>query len=146
MKPTDKADAPAPVAFDLDAVVTRATSDYLLLHPVTAAPTGVVITLAGPEHPDRKRLIHAALLHHRDEYERTGKVGLAPDEAEAQAVAMVIGCTLGWSGFTVGGEPLAFSAAACTALFNDPRRAWVRDQVKAALDRRDLFIGSSANN
>jgi hypothetical protein len=134
----------APIAaLDLDQVESLASAEHQLRHPVSGDPVGAWLTLAGPEHPDRRRLVHKALLQHRDEYERTGKVGLAPDEAEAQALALVIGCTLGWRGMVTGGAALEYSVEACRALYSDPRRAWVRDQAKAALDRRDLFIGAS---
>lgn len=136
--------APAEAGIDLDSVETLLAAELKLLHPVTGAPTGATVLLAGPEHPERKRLVHLAMRQHRDEFERTGKIGLPPDEAEAQALAVVVGSTLGWSGLRVKGEPIAFSADACRALFSDPRRAWVRDQVKAGLDRRELFIGGSA--
>lgn len=138
--------APAPAGLDLDQVETLQTAVLHIVHPVTAKPTGATVIVAGPEHPDRKRLVHLAMRQHREEFERTGKIGMPPDEHEAQTLGLVIGCTLGWSGMSQGGQPLEFSADACKALFNDPRRAWLRDQVKAGLDQKDLFIGSSATS
>jgi hypothetical protein len=41
---------------DINAVHEQPTATIDILHPVTQAPLGAQVTLAGPEHPDRKRI------------------------------------------------------------------------------------------
>lgn len=134
-----------PAHFDLDAAAQLDAAELVLRHPVTGAPTAARITLAGPEHEARKAFVFARMRKHRAEFERAGRIAPTdPQDDAADEVAMLVACTLGWDGLAVGGQPLAYSADACTRLYNDPRRAWVRDQVKAALDQRALFIAGSA--
>lgn len=131
-------------ALDLDAVVQTTSAVLTLKHPVTGAATPARITVAGPEHPARKAAIFARMRVRRQEMERTGKLSVTdPAEDEQDEVALLAACTLGWSGLRVGGAVLAYSAEASAALYADPKRAWVRDQVKTALDQRELFIGGS---
>jgi hypothetical protein len=67
-----------------------------------------------------------------------------PQEDEDDELAMLVACTLGWSNLALGGNPLEFSAGACGQLYGDPQRAWIREQVRKALDDRARFIGGSA--
>jgi hypothetical protein len=133
-------------AFDLDSAVQLDTAELQLKHPATGAPTGAFVLLAGPEHDVRRQRLFALMRRRRAEFERLGKLMTSdPVEDAAAELELLAACTLGWRNLSVGGQELAYSAAACAALYADPRRAWVRDQVKAALDQRDLFIGSSAS-
>ena len=132
---------------DLDALEQSTSAVVVLRHPVSGAPTAASITIAGPEHPARKGAIFARMRMRRAEMERTGKLGVTdPLDDEQDELALLAACTLGWEGLSTDGAPLVFSAEAARALYADPRRAWVRDQVKAALDERALFFGSSARN
>lgn len=132
--------------FDLDDAAQTTEGELELKHPVTGAPLGVFFTLAGPEHDVRKQRLFALMRRRRAEFEKQGKL-LTTDPADdaADEVALIAACTLGWRNLVVGGAPLAWSAGACAALYADPKRAWVRDQVKAALDQRELFIAGSAS-
>ena len=51
-----------------------------------------------------------------------------PEDDEADQVDMLVSCTLGWTGAAV-----PFSPQAARALYTDPKRRWLRDQVQAAL-------------
>lgn len=130
--------------FDLDSFEDVSAGDYVVKHPETNQPTPIVVTLAGPEHPNRKKIAYAAQRRLRKVLQQTGKLQLAdPEEEEGEEVDMLVACTLGWKGISVGGKPLAFSAEAARSLYTDPKRRWLRDQVKAALNEREHFIKRS---
>lgn len=130
--------------FDLDSFEDVSAGDYVVKHPETNQPTPIVVTLAGPEHPNRKKIAYAAQRRLRKVLQQTGKLQLAdPEEEEGEEVDMLVACTLGWKGISVGGKPLAFSADAARSLYTDPKRRWLRDQVKAALNEREHFIKRS---
>lgn len=133
-----------PSAFDLDDAVVIPEARLELKHPVTGVPTGVVFRLAGPEHAVRKQRLFALQRRFRAEFEKSGKVlNRDPEDDALEELELMTACTLGWENVVAGGVTIPFSADACRALYADERRAWVRDQVKAALDQRELFIGGS---
>lgn len=106
------------------------------------APTSWVITLAGPEHPDRKRRLFARQRRMRALLAKTGKLPTSdPEEDEADQLEDLVACTLGWEGVA-----MAYSAQAARQLYADSKRRWLRDQVAAALDERSLFTRSSVAN
>lgn len=134
-----------PVPFDLDQAAVLAEAEIELKHPVTGVPVGVFVTIAGPEHERRKQRLFAMMRAQRAKIEKTGKF-LASDPADdaADELETLVACTLGWRNMRAAGAPIEWSAGACAALYADPKRAWVRDQVKQALDQRELFISGSA--
>jgi hypothetical protein len=130
--------------FDLDSFEDISAGDYVVKHPETNQPTAIVITLAGPEHPNRKKIAFAHQRRLRKVLQQTGKLQLAdPEEEEADEVDMLVACTLGWKGVSVAGKPLAYSAENARTVYGDPKRRWLRDQVKAALNEREHFIRRS---
>lgn len=144
---TDDTTAAASAAFDLASFEDVPSTDYVLKNPATGAPTAVVFSLAGPEHPTRKRAAMARARRMRAALMKTGKVQLGdPEEDEADETDQLVSFTLGWKGVVIGGKEVPFSAAAARDLYGDPKRRWVRDQVKAALEERDAFIRGSAGN
>jgi hypothetical protein len=138
---TDKTPVPPDAApFDFSAFEDVDRADVRIKDPTTGAPTAMVITLAGPEHPDRKRLTFARQRRLRAALAKTGKLQVGdPEDDAADQLDMLVACTLGWSGAAV-----AYTPAAARALYSDKRRTWLRDQVQAALDERELFTRSSA--
>lgn len=130
--------------FDLDSFEDISAGDYVVKHPETNQPTPIVVTLAGPEHPQRKKIAFAHQRRLRKVLQQTGKLQLAdPEEEEADEVDMLVSCTLGWKGISVGGKPLAHSAENARMIYSDPKRRWLRDQLKAALNEREHFIKRS---
>ena len=104
------------------------------------APTAWVITLAGPEHPERKRRLFARQRRLRAAMVKTGKLPSSdPEDDDLEAVDELVACTLGWTGST-----LPYSADAARKLYADSKRRWLRDQVAAALEERSLFTRNSA--
>lgn len=126
--------------FKLDDFEDVLTAEVRIKNPKTGAPTPMVVTLAGPEHPDRKRIQFAKSRRLRAELSKTGKLPVTdPEEDESEETDMLVACTIGWT----GADP-AFTKQAARAVYTDPKRRWLRDQVLAALNERELFTRASA--
>lgn len=128
----------APV-FDFASIEETTTGEHRVRTPA-GEPTPMVITLAGPEHPERKRRLLAKQRRLRAQLSKTGKMPISdPADDEADELDELVACTLGWDGAAV-----PYSTEAARALYSDPKRRWLRDQVAAALQERELFTRSSA--
>lgn len=104
--------------------------------------TGMVIMLAGPEHPDRKKRLFARQRRLRAAVFKTGKVPQGdPEEDAAEQLDELVANTLGWTGASV-----PYSPQAARELYASPKRRWLRDQVQEALDDQALFTRSSAQS
>jgi hypothetical protein len=131
----------APV-LDFEAFEDVSTGTLTVRNPKTGAPTPMVITLAGPEHPDRKRRLFARQRKLRAAMVKTGRLNVSdPEEDRAEELTELVACTLGWEGAAV-----PYTPAAAQALYSDPKRTWLRDQVRQALEDRELFTRSSASD
>jgi hypothetical protein len=120
---------------DLEAYEDVSTADVRIKHPITGAPTPMVVTIAGPEHPDRKRVYFTKQRRMRAALAKTGKIPVSdPEEDEADELELLVMSTLGWTGGSV-----PFSKDAARKLYSEPKRRWLRDQVAAALNERELF-------
>ncbi len=114
-------------------------SGVLRVRDQTGALTPWAITLAGPEHPDRKRRLFARQRRMRAQLAKTGKLPTSdPEDDDADQVDDLVACTLGWEGAV-----LPYSPENARKLYADTKRRWLRDQVQAALDERELFMRSS---
>lgn len=130
---------------DLDQFEDIPTGSVTLKNPATGAPTAASIELLGPEHPVRKKIQMDRARKLRAAFQRTGKIEITdPLDDFDDETDFLVNCTTGWSGLTQGGTALAFSADAARTLYTDPKRQWVRVQVKKALDEADRFIASSS--
>lgn len=128
-------------SFDPLAFEDAPSGELRVKHPLTGAPTAMVITLAGPEHPDRKRRLFARQRRLRAQMAKTGKMPVSdPEDDAAEEIEDLVAATLGWTG---GAQ--AYSVDAARALYSDHKRRWLYDQVKQALDERELFTRSSAS-
>lgn len=128
------------VDFDPLAFEDVSTGSLRIKDPLTGAPTAMVVTLAGPEHPDRKKRLHARQRKLRAAMAKTGKLPMSdPEDDDADQVDELVASTLGWEGSAV-----PYSPEAARRLYGDAKRRWLRDQVQAALDERELFTRSSA--
>lgn len=135
------------VGFDVTAFEDVQTGTVSIKDPETGAATGLVIELAGPEHPTRKRDSFNKARRARQELMKTGKVQLGdPEEEDAEVTDKLAEYTLGWTGLLSGGKPVEFSRQAALQLYGDPKRRWLREQVKVALEERERFIKRSASN
>ena len=131
--------------FNLKSIQQLLSADVPIKDP-DGNPTGVVFTMAGPEHPDRKRITFAEARRQIASYRKTNRVDvLDPEDAEATKHENLAAYTLGWSGFVDdSGAEVVFSKQAALDLYKDQKMAWLVDQIEAALGEKDLFIKRSA--
>jgi hypothetical protein len=145
MTTPDTSNPAAAAPFDIADYEDVASSDVIIKHPATGAPTQLVITIAGPEHPDRKRQAFDRARKMRAQLQKTGKVQLGdPVDDEADMTDQLVAFTLGWSGMVRAGQPVPYGADVARQLYTDGKLRWLRDQVVAALDEREAFIKRSA--
>lgn len=130
---------------NLNNIIENDKGSFELKHPVDGAPLGVYFQLAGPEHPVRQKL---ALQYSRDlrrKVQKAGKLVLDdPEDEREQELDFLVAATLGWKGLEVDGAAIDYSTSAARSLYQDSRFAWVRRQVRKALDDVEVFIGSSS--
>lgn len=134
---------PAPIAdaFDVDQWEETATAEYVVKHPKTGEATPLVLILAGPEHPLRKKKAFDRIRHLRKEAAKTGKLKFDdPADEEHEETAFIASCILGWTGLVRSGIPVEYSSAAAAELVTPKSKRWLRDQVKVAMDENEAFI------
>ena len=137
------ASAPVFDDLDLDQFEDQLTTDLELKNPATGTPTKSVITIIGPEHPARKKIQFDRARRQRAEFAKKGKLDVRdPLEDLEEQTDFMVTCTVGWN-LTRAGAPLPFSADAARALYNDPKRQWLRNQVFKGMDEAERFISSS---
>ncbi len=130
---------------NLNRIIENDSGLFELKHPLDGAPLGVYFMLAGPEHPIRQKM---ALQYSRDLRRKVQKAGKIvfddPADEREQELDFLVASTLGWKGLEVDGAAVEYSAGAARSLYQDVRFAWVRRQVRKALDDAEVFIGSSS--
>lgn len=106
-------------------------------------PTGMVVTLAGPEHPKRKAIEFAQQRKIRASLQKTGKIELAdPVDDEQDGIEKLASCTLGWKGYIdEADKPIECSQTAAQKAYTD--EPWLRKAVFKALNETERFIKSS---
>lgn len=127
------------VGVDLDDIYDVDSAPVPLVNPKTGLPTGAFITLAGPEHPARRKRSMDIARQVRATLQRRGRLDSDPEDDMAESIDLLVIATLGWSGLSRGGKPIPFSPEAARELYKDPRSQWVVAQVQAALNDRALF-------
>ena len=114
--------------------------------PADGTPLGVFFELAGPTHPERKRISFAQARRTMRHFEKKGKFDMPdPEEAEETKADNLAAYTLGWEGWTdEAGRAVPFTREAALELYRDPGMAWLVQQVDSALGDLELFIRRSA--
>jgi hypothetical protein len=128
--------------FNLKSIRQVASAKIQVKDPATGDPTGVIFEMAGPEHPDRKRITFAQSRKFLRSYAKTGRAEMPePEDAESQKKENLAAFTLGWTGLIDdAGAPVVFSKAAALELYNNPEMGWLVDQLDSALGEKELFI------
>lgn len=126
--------------------IRQLPSAEIAIKDIDGNPTGVVFEIAGPEHPERKRITYALARRGQQRFNKTGRPEmLDPEEMESMKAEHLAAYTLGWTGYVdESGASVAFSKATALALYRDPEMAWLVDQLDAALANKELFIKRSA--
>lgn len=110
-------------------------------------PLGVTFEMAGPEHPERKRITFAQNRKFLKEYQKSGgkPVVQEPEDLEAQKLDNLAAFTLGWKGLLdENGLEIPFSKQTALDMYRDPEMAWLVDQLDTKLSDKELFIKRSA--
>lgn len=129
---------------DLNSIIESDTGTYQLKHPVDGAPLGVTFTLAGPEHPVRQKITMQAARDMRRRVQKAGKLVLEdPEDEREQETGYLVACTLDWRDLEIAGKAVAFSPTEARSLYTNPKFAWVRRQIRKALDDAEVFTVSS---
>lgn len=139
-KPDETPAAQRQAGFDLDSIEDLSAAEYELLHPITSEPTGAFITLAGPEHPQRKKVTMDLMRRLRATAARAKQAVADPEEDARESVKLLAKVTLGWRGIRKHGQEVPYSEAEAAELYADPKRQWVVKQLLAAMNDQDLFI------
>lgn len=134
------------MSFDLSQIVDVTSAEVALVHPLNKTPLGATITVAGPEHPQRRQFALEQKRRLRAKIQKAGRLVLEDPEHDAEeTVNWLVACTLGWKGLRRDGLDIPFTPAEARALYEDERLAWLREQVLAALEERELFISASSS-
>jgi len=137
----------AAAGFCIDDFNDVITCELVLKNPKTGQPTDIVLTLAGPEHPLRKKRQFERIRRMRKEMQRVGKLTLAdPAEEEQDEGEFLADCILGWNKMPTRNGDVAYSKDAALNLMNDSERRWLRDQVKSGVEEREAFIAGCAGS
>nr|WP_314540141.1 hypothetical protein [uncultured Massilia sp.] len=131
-------------SLDISAFDDILSGKLFLVNPKTKEPTSSYIELASPEHAARKRIDLSRTRKLRAEFSATGKMPSTDplDDLEDELDYLVAAC-LSWN-IVVGGQQLEFTPANVRALLNDPTKQWLRAQVRAGIQKTELFIVDSA--
>lgn len=137
----------APAAFDLGSIEDVPQAEFELLHPATGKGLNAFITLAGPEHPDRKKLTFNMIREARAEAALRAANGGAsaasvedPEQSMAESLDLLASITLDWRNMQLNGQPLACNKGNALALYSDSRRQWIVRQMMAKMRSADAFI------
>ena len=113
-------------------------ADMHVLHPVTGEELGIIITLIGTDsetHRKNLRRLTSSRLN------RKGRKPMSSEEAEEEALELLVGGTLGWKGapVVVDGVEVSFDRAAAKMLYK--RFPWIREQADMFMCDRGNFLG-----
>lgn len=127
---------------DINAIQDIESTEIEIVHPKTKVSVGASITLAGPEHPARKKISFDRQRRIRADMSKHGRIKFSDPEADAEdEIHELAACTLGWKGIGENGKELPFSREAAERIYT--ACAWLREQVSAGLSDRENFIQDS---
>ena len=130
--------------FDLASVEDVETAEVQLKR--NGQPMPIFVTLAGPEHPKRKRFAFEKQRKLRKQLAKTGKMEFGdPAEDEAEENDLLADCVLGWRGVAFNGQALPCNRDNLYRLLHDKKRAWFRKALKEAFEDAEAFTQVSAS-
>lgn len=131
-------------SLDIDAFDDVLTGRLVLVNPKTKEPTATYVELASAEHESRKRIDLARTRRLRAEFAANGKLETTDplDDIEDETDYLVASI-VGWN-VTRAGVPLECTPANVRAMLTDPKKQWFRAQVRAGINKTELFIADSA--
>lgn len=130
-------------ALDFEASA-NAGSRLDLRHPTNNTPTGAWLQLLGADSDLYRKTMRNAQRARLKQIAKTRRPEVSPEEIEAEALALLVAATIGWGGFTVGEQPLEFSAEAARTLYT--KHKWIREQAEEFVNDRANFLPTSASS
>jgi len=131
-------------SLDISAFDDVLSGKLILVNPKTKEPTSTFIELASPEHGARKRIDLARTRKLRAEFSANGKIASTdPLEDIEDETEYLVAAVLGWN-VAIGGQVLEFTPDNVRSLLTDPKKQWLRAQVRAGINKTELFIVDSA--
>lgn len=131
-------------SLDIDAFDDVPTGNLILVNPKTKEKTTTYIELASPEHESRKRIDLARTRRLRAEFAANGKLeSRDPLEDIEDETDYLVASVLSWN-VTRAGQPVECTPANVRALLTDPKKQWIRSQVREGVHKSELFIVDSA--
>lgn len=103
-----------------------------LRHPVTGAPLGIFLTLAGVD----SRVHRQALAYLAEQ--RMQRRAVTPDDVRGEDVEIAARCTLAWRRVYLDGKGLPHSLENARALY--ARFPWVREQAVVFISDRGNYL------
>ncbi|MBZ4402548.1 hypothetical protein, partial [Myxococcus sp. AS-1-15] len=131
--------------FDLSSIRHRDSAEVSIHHPLTGAPTGVVVILASADSAvgrTAERELRERSLTRLQLGNRSAAAGAR--EIESDAVELLVRRTLGWRGLVEDGKPVSFSPDAAQRLYTE--HPWLRRQVDDAQADRARFFEASPSS
>lgn len=117
--------------------------ELALTHPETGARLGATMLLLGADAEEYQRQVRAFQKKRTQQFLRQRKYTLSPEEAEEEAIELLVVATLGWKDVVVDGKPLEFNHDNARMLYT--RFPWLREQVQEAVTDRANFLPRSAS-
>jgi hypothetical protein len=116
-----------------------------LVHPVTAEPLGIFITILGKDSTVFREHIREAVNDklRREQIARKRGKDLEPDtveKSEQESIELLTLCTKGWRNMVMGGHELEFTPANVRKVYSE--YPWIRKQVDEGIANLELFMGN----
>lgn len=115
-----------------------------LRHPTTNAPTGAWLQLLGTDSDAYRAAQRTQQRDRLKQIARNRRLGITPEEIEAEALSLLVVATVGLGGFSKGGAALEFSTDAVRGLYT--RHNWIREQADEFINDRANFLPKSASS
>lgn len=134
-------------AFDLAALDTAKGAEegyeLQLTHPKTGEALPARIRVLGADSETFRDKQRELLRRRGERMNRTRRLAVSPEEAEADSLELLVAATAGWSGLALDGAELPFSGDNVRLVYK--RFGWIREQVDAAVSDRANFLRNAAN-
>lgn len=119
---------------DLDVVsAAEMGAEVILRHPGTDEPLDIKFKVVGK---DSKRVYNALRVVGNRRLNSNTRETL--DKIEADGIALLVACTVGWENLQEDGEDVPFTPEAAQRIYKEYK--WIREQVDAFVQDRANFL------
>lgn len=133
---------PNPPPVDLAGIRSKQSTEIELRHPVSGDPLGAFVTLASPDHPERRQARIDIARAQRGRADPDGDESV--ELVDAAALEFLSRIVLGWRRIKVDGVELDYSPGAVRELLAPDAMRWLTNQILHEAGRTENFIETSA--